>query len=147
MPNVPDRADITKWLIDLLKADPDGFEVGDHRAPAAAGYPYWTVWGIPGGGASGPPLGASQADAAFAFQVDAVGQTREQSERLAGRSRDRVAGRGPNGAYSAAAANPPGAVVNDRILDGGPGAPLPEGTYPNEVWTTSERFVIYVSAS
>ena len=146
MANTPDRASVTKWLVDLLKSDPNAYPVGDHGAPRAdVSYPYWTVWGIPGGSVSGPAMGQSQGDASFVYQVDSVGQTREQSERLASRARDRVAGRAANGQYAAAANDPAAMRVLDRISEGTVGAPVPEGTYPNEVWTTSERFVVSVS--
>lgn len=146
---VPDRSLVTKWLIDLLKADPVGYGVGDHGAPEdvafPAGYPYWTVYSIPGGGYSGPPMGAHEADASYVYQVDSVGLTRDQAESMGSRAHNRVSGRGIGGAYAAAAEHPSGMVVSDRISEGSPGAPVPEGSYPNEVWTVSERFVISVT--
>lgn len=144
---VPDRALVTKWVLDLLAAADGDFLVGDHGAPKVADvtYPYWTVYGIPGGGYSGPVLGAAQADASFVYQVDSVGLNRDQAERAASRARHLVVGRAAGGAYATAAEDPEGMVVSDRISDGAPGAPVPEGTFPNEVWTVSERFVISVT--
>jgi|GEM_PF-3066185 len=143
----PDRSLVTEWLMDLLKADPAEYGVGDHKAPADAAHPYWVVWSIPGGSQSGPPLGAIQADASYVYQVDSVGLTRDQAEKLATRARRRVADRLETGAYATAAEHPAGMVVSDRIAEGSAGAPIPEGSYPNEVYTVSERFVISVSAS
>jgi hypothetical protein len=143
----PDRADVTQWLLDLLIADEPTFPVGDHNAPDPLEYPYRVVWSVPGGSVSGPPLGESAADADLVYQVDSVGLTREQAERLAARTRRTVAGRLPDGSFHAAAEPPSGLSVSDRILDGSAGSPIVEGTRPNEVWTVSERFVISVTGA
>lgn len=143
----PDRAAVTKWLLDLLNADANAYPVGDHGAPRGdITYPYWTVWGIPGGAVGGPALGASQADATYVYQIDSIGQTREQAEALGSRARGRVSGRGGTGAYVVPRANPVGMVVLDRVTDETPGAAISEGEHPNEVWTFSERIAISVSA-
>lgn len=142
----PDRGIVTEWLLGLLAADPNGYGVGDHKAPAGpVTYPYLVVYSIPGGSVGGPPMGQAQGDASFVYQVDSVGLTREQSEKLASRARERVSGRTATGSWFAAATPPSGLAVNDRIAEGSPGAPLAEGSYPNEVWTTSERFVVSVT--
>jgi len=100
---------------------------------------------VPGGWVGGPVLGQAEGSAGYVYQVDSVGRTRAQSEAMASRARDRIAGRSKTGAYTAAANSPAGTVVNDRMTDGAPGSPIAEGSYPNEVWTTSERFVVSVS--
>lgn len=147
----PDAAAVNRWLLDLLGDEPGDFLVGDHQAPITdpdevLAYPYWVLWHIGGGGVDGPPLGASSADAAFVFQLDSVGKTREQTVQLATRGRERVVGRTAAGAYAAPKSSPSGIVILDRFLDGAPGAPLAEGDRPNEVWTHSERYIITVSA-
>lgn len=151
MATTPESADLTKWLIALLASDPADYPIGDSGAPASddggvPAYPYWSVWEIPGGSIGGPPLGAQQADATLIYQIDSVGLTVEQSRRLRTRARDLVSGRTAAGVYATPRANPSGMVVTDRVIYGTPGAPAPEGKAPNEVWTTSERFAISVSA-
>jgi hypothetical protein len=142
----PDRADVTDWLVGLLR-DNGQWLVGDHKAPAGADplRGYLVVYSIPGGGVGGPPLGAAAQDAVFVYQVDAVGRTREQAERLSARARLMAAGRDEQGAYHAAADDPVGLAVHDRVLDGSPGSAIAEGSFPNEVYTVSERFAIAVS--
>ena len=140
----PDRATVTAWLIDLLKSAPGSFRVGDGVAPEG-GYPYAVVHSIDGGGFTGPGLGAQIADATFVYQVDSVGQTRAQAEKLASRMRNAVAGRLASGQYAVAANNPTGHKVLDRVPDGVSGAAVVEGTPPHEVFTVSERFAISVT--
>lgn len=144
----PDREDLTAWLIELLREDSLGLSVGDHGPPAfdgAAVYPFFVVWGIPGGYISGPAFGASTADAGFVFQVDSVGMTREQAGRAATRMRERVIGRTRTGSLSVPKDSPSGIVILDRYLDGAAGTPAAAGDRPNEVWTSSERYVLAVT--
>lgn len=142
-----DRADVTAWFLALVGSS--GFPAALHRAPVDQpgddDFPYTVVHPIPGGGYSGPPLTGPQADVDFVYQVDSVGNTSEQAERLATRNRRRVVGRDVNGAFIAAAAHPSGWKVRDRMLDGAPGGVAPSGTQPHEVYTVSERYVVSVT--
>lgn len=138
-----------QWLLELLRDEPGDFDVGDHGTPDFDGlpaYPFWICWSIPGGDVTGPPLGASTADAVFVFQLDSIGQTREQAGRLATRGRERICGRTVAGRYTADKAAPSGIVIVDRSLDGAVGAPAPQGDRPNVVWTSSERYAVVVTA-
>lgn len=70
------------WLdavADYLAAE-TGLPVGRNSAPPGDPKHYLTVWSIPGGGFSGPPLADPYADAAVVFQVDSVGELDAQAE-------------------------------------------------------------------
>jgi hypothetical protein len=149
---VPDEALLFQWLRELIEAQlPDGQKCGDHRAEPtydSAGkpiFPMSVLHVIPGGSVSGPPLGAAQADATFMFQADAVGRTTVQALSLAARHRHWIAGRERGGEFAIVTAVPGGLAVHDRILEGSPGAPLIEGSPPNEVYTVSDIFSVSVS--
>lgn len=149
---VPDEALVFAWLRELIESQlPEGQTCGDHRAEPtldAAGkpiFPLSVLHVIPGGSVSGPPLGEAQADATFMFQADAVGRTTVQALSLASRQRHWIAGRGTDGKFAIVTAIPGGFVVHDRILEGSPGAPLLEGSPPNEVYTVSDIFSVSVS--
>jgi hypothetical protein len=150
MSNTPARAPVTAWLLALIRGTlPAGQTCGDMRAENNSSgelkYPYRVLWPIPGGYVDGPALGQAQGDALFVFQLDSVGKTRDQAEQAADRSREAIAGRGPDGSFALKPADPNGLRIHDRIVDGTPGAPLLEGQSPNEVYTVSETYGIYVS--
>lgn len=149
---VPDQAEVFAWLLALIQSRlPPGQKCGDHRAEplyddkGQAVWPLSVAHVVPGGSISGPPMGDAQGDATFMFQVDAVGQTASQALKLAGRHRHWIAGRTPDGKYAVVTAGPDGIRVHDRILEGSPGAPLLEGSPPNEVYTVSDLFAVSVS--
>jgi hypothetical protein len=138
---------ITAWLLGLVDSRlPNGSKCGDHKSPAIAVHPYPVLYSIPGGTVSGPPLADAQADADLVYQLDSVGRTRDQAEELAGRMLNWVVGRARDGKFLVVTANPDGHIIHDRIAEGSIGAPLAEGTQPNEVYTVSQRFVISVTA-
>lgn len=144
MTTVIDHSLVTDWLIKLLETDPGQFAVGDHRAPDGAdpkAKPYVVVWEVPGGSVEGPWLADPDADHSIVYQVDAVGFTRAQAQRLAARMRDLICGRA-DGAYLAAVDMPPGMVVHDRISEGSFGGVTVEGTAPDEVYTVPNRYVL-----
>jgi hypothetical protein len=152
MSHTPGRALVTDWLLALIRSTlPAGQTCGDMRAENNSSgeliYPYRVLWPIPGGSVSGPALGQAQGDAALVFQVDYVGRTRDQAEKAADLGRETIAGRKPDGSFVRPAANPNGLVIHDRIVDGTPGAPLKEGQPPNEVYTVSESYGIFVSVT
>lgn len=126
---------------------------GDARAELASDadgkpiYPYFVAYSIPGGSVSGAPLGQAQGDAEFLIQLDSVGRTRQQAQMAADRARNWVVGRTSDGQFVVQAGNPDGVRIHDRIVDGTPGAPLQEGQPPNEVFTVSDTYGIYVSVS
>lgn len=136
-----EQADTTKWLLGLLRTS--GFRVGDHGIPPGEGFPFLVVRSIPGGSVTGPPLWDPAADQAFVFQVDAVGETREQAQRLAGRARRLIVGRDPqSGAYVATPPDPSGFKIHDRMPEGTPPGVEVGGAAPREVYTVPERYVL-----
>jgi len=144
-----DHSLVTDWLIALLEGMEGGFAVGDHAAPPGADPredPYLVVWEIPGGSVEGPALTAPEADHSIVYQVDAVGFTRKQAQRLAARAGRAVAGRDAvTGAYLVAASSPAGLSVHDRISEGAFGGVTVEGTAPDEVYTVPNRYVLTVT--
>lgn len=143
--DTPDEGAVTDWLIATLELDASGAQVGDHGPPVSPRFPFWVVWHVPGGALYGPPLGAAIADADLVFQVDSVGKTRKQAQLLARRARALIAAPTVNGVLQPAAAQPSGLSIRGRMPEGPVGSPLPEGDRPNEVYTSSERFVISVT--
>lgn len=146
----PPRAAVTQWLIDLIDSKlPTGKKCGDGLPQTPDGvpldWPYWVVYSIPGGSMSGPPMGQAQGDAVYPYQVDSVGKTRAQAEMAADWVRNWVVGRTAAGVFVVQAADPDGLRISDRIVDGTPGAPLQEGQPPNEVFTVSDTFSVYVT--
>lgn len=150
---IPDQAAVTRWLLALAATHlPVGQKVGDFRAPDPGSdgvqvYPYHTLYSIPGGTVDGPPMGAAQSDVGYLYQLDSVGRTRDQAEQLASRGRNTISGRGPGGAFAVVAASPAGMLIRDRISEGSVGAPIVEGVRPNEVYTISDRFMIYATVA
>lgn len=149
---VPDQGEVFEWLRWLLQSRlPTGQKCGDHRAePTLDGngapiFPMSVLHAIPGGSVSGPPLGEAQADAVFMFQIDSVGRTAGQALSFASRQRHWAVGRTPDGKFAVVTAGPDGIRVHDRILEGSPGAPLLEGSPPNEVYTVSDLISVSVS--
>lgn len=152
MSETPNRSAVTNWLLALVTEGLPGAELcGDMRAQFPEGspplYPYNVLYPIPGGSIDGPPQGQAQGDARFLYQLDSVGQTRDQAEKLADRARNRIVGRMSTGAFVVPAGDPDGVKIHDRIVDGTPGAPLQEGQPPNEVFTVSETYGIDVSVN
>lgn len=150
MSQTPNRDPVTSWLIQLIDSKlPAGFKCGDGRPEAPSGlplkYPYNVVFSVPGGSVSGPPLGQASGDALYLYQVDSVGKNRKQTEQAADRIREWVVGRTPAGVFVVQAPDPDGLRISDRIVDGTPGAPLQEGQPPNEVFTVSETYGLYVT--
>lgn len=149
---VPDQGEVFEWLRWLVQGRlPTGQKCGDHRAEPTNDtggnpiFPLSVLHAVPGGALSGPPMGDAQGDATFLYQLDAVGRTAQQALSLASRHRHWVAGRTLDGKYAVVTAGPDGIRVHDRILEGSPGAPLLEGSPPNEVFTVSDLFAISVS--
>ena len=150
MSQTPSRAEVTQWLLDLIQNQlPVGNKCGDGKPEAPAGqplqYPYRVVYSIAGGSMSGPPLGQSHGDAVYPYQVDSVGRTRADAETAAAEVMEWVVGRTSAGAFVVQAADPDGVRISDRIVDGTPGAPLQEGQPPNQVFTVSHTFGLYVT--
>ena len=152
MTETPDRSLVTDWLIALIQSQlPAGSKCGDAKPEAPTGqplvYPYRVVYSIPGGGMSGPPLGQSHGDASYPYQVDSVGRTRADAESAAAQVMEWVVGRTAAGVFVVPGPVPSGFRISDRIVDGTPGAPLQEGQPPNQVFTVSHTFGLYVTAS
>lgn len=146
----PNRSDVTDWLIGLIQSKlPAGRKCGDAKPEAPDGqplvYPYRVVYSIPGGSMSGPPLGQSHGDATYAYQVDSVGRTRAEAEAAGAEVLEWVVGRGADGKFVVSSPGPSGIRISDRIVDGTPGAPLQEGQPPNQVFTVSHTFGLYVT--
>lgn len=57
-----------------------GARVYDTDVPASAVFPYHVLFQIPGGSWSGPPLWDPTADAALVFQIDSIGNRRDQAQ-------------------------------------------------------------------
>lgn len=150
MSQTPDRAAVTQWVVDFITAQlPPGQICGDAKPDAPDGqplvYPYRVVYSIPGGGMSGPPLGQSHGDAVYPYQIDSVGHTRAEAEAAAAEVMEWMVGRRPDGSFVATMSGPSGIRISDRIVDGTPGAPLQEGQPPNQVFTVSHTFGLYVT--
>lgn len=147
----PDRSAVTDWLIALIQSQLPATQLcGDAKPEAPAGqalvFPYRVVHSVPGGSMSGPPLGQSHGDAVYVYQVDSVGRTRASAEQAAAEVMEWVVGRNPDSTFVVPAAGPSGVRISDRIVDGTPGAPLQEGQPPNQVFTVSHTFGLYVTA-
>lgn len=140
---VPDRQLLTSAFIAML-ATGTGKQIGDHRAPPAPRViPYGIVTSIPGGGFSGPGLFAPDADADFVYQVDSIGERRDQAEWLGDRVRRTILAR-TAGAFQVAFPAVAGLLVADREVDAIGGVDV-AGDFPNEVFTVSDRYVLRVT--
>jgi hypothetical protein len=140
-----DRAPITAAVLVALRTL--SFEVGDGVAPRpAAGdaqpqMPYLVLYSIDGGGFDGPVFLAPEADATLVYQVDAVGERRDQVETLADRVRGCLIGRSSSTGAFTTALTPSGYKVMDRAADGSPGGVDREG----QVFSSAQRFAITVT--
>lgn len=146
----PNRADVTAWLVEMIQSRlAAGNKCGLGKPEAPTGqplpYPYRVVYSIPGGGMSGPPLGQAFGDAIYPYQVDSVGKTYDEAERAGADVLEWVVGRGADGQFVVPGGSPSGIRISDRIMDGTPGAPLQEGQPPNQVFTVSHTFGLYVT--
>lgn len=108
----PNRAPLTAALVAML-ATVTARPVGDGEPPANTTMPYSIVEEIPGGGLSGPPMFAPDADGAFAYQIRCVGGRRDQTGALADRVRQAILGRTVDGLW-ANAITVAGLAVIDR---------------------------------
>lgn len=122
-----------------------GKPCGDAKAPLDVAPPYAVVHTISGGGYWGPGLVAPEDSADWVYQIDAVGDRRDQAEWLADKIRLTVLGRDAAGAFLTAISEPSGLRIIDRRSDGGAGGVEVEGTPPHEVYTASERYVVSVT--
>ncbi len=134
--------DFTTSFLAMLRAGITfGPQVYDYEVPPDAGQFYAVLYQIPGGSLSGPGLGV-QSDVAVAFQVDAVGGRRDQTQYLTDRIREIVTGQEPNGAYSHAMTAPEGWTVQARLTpDGLPGA-YRDSSAPTPIYQAPQRFTI-----
>lgn len=130
---------VTSALLAALQGS--GFAVGDHEAPVPTpdDRPYAILYAIPGGGTWGPPLVDHTESAQLVFQVNSIGQRRDQVQKLADRLRHLVLGRTGTGGYATALA-PAGLAVIDRDLDSHSGVEKSD-----EVWTSIERYRLTVT--
>lgn len=132
-----DRHIVTDELIRALAAGTEK-QVGDREAPPDAEFPFYIVQAIPGGGTSGS-LRHPDADVAFVYQVTSVGEARIQAEAAADRARDVVLGRNSKGRFKHAMSG-----ISDRSLDSFGGDDGPEGELTRELFSSAERYVLYV---
>lgn len=139
------QKEVTEWLIELLGAV--GRPVGDHKAPAGtidSLAPYCIVYSIPGGGRSGPPFRAPEADKTFAFQVTSVGKNRGQAQWMADMVDATITGRGATGAFQVAGPDISALTwrVVDRLGDDATGGVDPQGQPPTQVFNVPVRYLI-----
>lgn len=140
-----DRRPLTHGFLELLRTG-TAMPVGRGQAPAIiAGKPWMVVHVIEGGGYDGAPLTDPTSDAAFVYQVDAVGRSEDQAEWMADVVRRTVLARTTSGAFQVPFPAVEAVKVIDRRPDTNPGGLTSEGTAPNEVFTVSDRFSIHVT--
>lgn len=141
---------VSAWLAELL-ADATGRPVGESEPPRSAtppydvaADPYLIITTIPGGYYTSPGLAPPGSCGWQVWQVDSVGRTRLQAQMLADRARAAILARVPGGDY----VNDPtasGFAVSGRIQSSeGGGSPIAEGDWPNQVWSSAERFELYI---
>lgn len=150
MSETPNRAAVTAWLKALLDGKvPVGQVCGLGKPQAPAGqplqFPYRVLYSIPGGSVSGPALGQSSGDATYSYQVDSVARDYAIAEAAGAEVLEWIVGRTADGVFVVQAPDPDELRISDRIVDGTPGAPLQEGQPPNQVFTVSHTFAVYVT--
>jgi hypothetical protein len=137
---------ITSGLLALLRAQlPANVPIYDAIVPAEADFPYVFVIRIPGGVTAGPPLTDPDADPGIVYQVDCVGQRRDQAEMLRDRADAALLGRQPNGQLTHSINVGTGYVCCDRIRDDVIGGVEPEGLPPRTVYAAQQRYRIHVT--
>lgn len=148
---VPARAPLDR-VVQAGLANGTQRPVGLMEAPTSADgghlMPYAILYPIDGGGFSGPPFAAPEADGELVYQVTSVGGRADQCQQMADRVRNVMLARTDAGSYRHAIANPPDMRIMGRRADGGGGgmdrATGGEGDR-YVVFSVAERFVVAVT--
>jgi hypothetical protein len=144
--NVIQRAPFSQALTAYLRRA-TGLRGDFERAPlpddgaTAPDLPYWVLYSIPGGGLAGPPS-AVESDAAFVYQVTAVGERGDQTEMVLDRVRVALLTRGPSG-VQAPNLGIAGMTIMGIELDGMGGL---EG-FQAAIGSGAERYVFWLTLS
>jgi hypothetical protein len=136
---------VTTAILTMLNAALP-FEVYDHAAPTSRAFPYAVLYKIPGGASWGPWLYDPDADRTMVYQVDGVGQRRDQAEWAAGKI-DRVMVGRVNGQFEYPLALPGSVALCDRMRTELGGGVEVEGLQPNWTFTVPNRYEVSVTPS
>lgn len=137
------RREFADGLITAL-ATATGRPVGDGVVPDGATVPYLVVHSIDGGSWLGAPFLGDETEAELVWQVDSVGERRDQAEWMADKVRETILGRANNATtWSTALTAPSGWKVNGRRSEAPPGPATPAGAPPDTIWSVAERFVLF----
>lgn len=134
---------VAGWLKAILAAATGtALELG--KAPAGASFPYGVLWPIPGPAPAGGLARPNQMGWQV-WQVDAVGAIADQALGTADRFRTALLGVDSAGAWLFDAPIE-GYAISQRATDEASGStPEPSGTDPQQVWTCSDRYRLYVT--
>lgn len=134
-------------LVGAQAADPDNSpHVYDaDSAPDGRSFPYVVLYQVAGGGSSGPPLTAPDADAEIVFQLDGVGQIRGSAQWARDWACNVLIGRNPDGSFKVALDLPADLAVCDRLLDETMSGVDREGTPPNATFTAAQRVRVAIT--
>lgn len=138
--------DVTDAVVALMRAQlPTEIEAYDHFAPREGRvFPYVIVYRIQGGDSYGPPLWDPNADLNLVYQIDAVGERRDQAEFVGSLVAQIMIGTS-NGSPLYQLNLPPEISECGRLRHDVPGGVDVEGDPPHEVFTLPGRYEVCVT--
>lgn len=138
---------ITDALLSAAQTFFGATKVYDHTVFGDVGKMYLLLQTISGGGTSGPPMTAPDADITMVFQFDCIATRRDAAQYLQGRLYAFLLGRADDGSFATPITLPTSRRVADRMLDSAPGGVEVQGTPPQYLYVTQDRFTLTITPS
>jgi hypothetical protein len=138
---------ITDALLSTAQTFFGAVKVYDHTVPGDAGKMYLLMQSIDGGTTSGPPLTDPDADIDMVFQFDCVATRRDAAQYLQGRLYAFLLGRNADGSFATPVTIPTSRRVAARMLNSAPGGVQVQGTPPQYLYVTQDRFTLTITPS
>lgn len=131
----------------LLDGHSASLKVYSGFIPDTPKYPLAVLHSIAGGGYSGPPLTAPEADVAYTYQVDVVGTRVDQVEKGRDELHARLVGRDAAGAFLHALEEIPGWAWVYRLSSGTPDGVDVEKAPQGTICTAVQRYTVVLTPS
>lgn len=153
MTDFHDPGQVTDAVLDaaqsFFQSAAAGTKVYDHKVPGDAGKMYVVAHVLDGGGSDGAFFSDQpDSDVTMVFQFDCVAIKRNAAQFLQGKLNEFVLGRTPgSGNFATPIEIPTAKRVAARVRDGAPGGVQVQGTSPQVLYVTQDRFALTITPS